>query len=61
MLVTMDRYTQYYANQSGGGEIGRVYRASFRVQRDNAIRSFPRGRFRFFFKICYIQELRLLE
>jgi len=33
MLVTMDRYTRYYVNQSGGGEIGPVYRASFRMQR----------------------------
>ena len=31
LSVTMDRYTRYYVNQSGGREIGPVYRASFRV------------------------------
>ena len=39
LSVTMDRYTRYYVNQSGGGEIGPVYRASFRVQRGNVIGS----------------------
>jgi hypothetical protein len=43
----MYRYTRYYVNQSGGGEIGPVYRASFRVQRGNGIGSFFRGLFRF--------------
>ena len=44
----MDRYTRYYANQSSGrGEIGTVYRASFRGQRGNGIGSFFRGLFRF--------------
>jgi len=44
----MDRYTQYYVNQSGGGgEVGPVYRASFRIQRGNGIGSFFRGHFRF--------------
>ena len=44
----MDRYTRYYVNQGGGsGEIGPVYRASFRVQRGNGIGSFFRGLFRF--------------
>ena len=43
--VTMDRYTLYYINQSGGGEIGRVYMASFRVQTGNGIGSFFRGLF----------------
>jgi hypothetical protein len=47
MSVTMDRYTRYYVNQSGGGEIGPVYRASFRAQRGNGIGSFFRGLFRF--------------
>ena len=42
----MLRYTRYYVNESGGsGEIGPVYRASFRVQRDNGIRSFSAGSF----------------
>jgi len=28
----MDRYTRYYVNQSGGGgEVGPVYRETFRV------------------------------
>ena len=45
----MDRYTRYYANQSGGGggEVGSVYRASFRTQRGHGIGSFFRGLFRF--------------
>jgi len=48
LLVTMDRYTRYYLNQSGGGgEIGPVYRASFRKQRGGGIGSFFRGLFRF--------------
>jgi len=39
----MDRYTRYYVKQSsGGGEVGHVYRASFRVQRGNGIGSFFR-------------------
>ena len=42
----MDRYTRYYVNRSGG-EIGPVYRASFRMQRGNGIGSFFRGLFRF--------------
>jgi protease II len=42
----MNRYTRYYVNQSGGGgELGPVYRASFRVQRSNGIGSFFRGLF----------------
>ena len=49
----MDRYTRYYANQSGGGEIGPVYRASFRVQRGNGIGSFFRGLFRFVKPLLY--------
>ena len=44
----MDRYTLDYVNQSGGGgEVGPVYRASFRVQRGNGLGSFFRGLFRF--------------
>jgi len=39
LSVKMDRCTRYYVNQSGGGEIGPVYRASFRVQRGNVIGS----------------------
>jgi hypothetical protein len=46
MPVMMDRYTRYYANQSGGGKIGPVYRARFTVQRDDVTGSF-RGLFRF--------------
>jgi len=33
LSVTMDRYTTYYANRSGGCKIGPFYRASFSVQR----------------------------
>jgi hypothetical protein len=54
MSVTMDRYTGYYVNQSGGGgEIGPVYRASFRMQRGNGIGSFFRGLFRFVKPLLY--------
>lgn len=50
----MDRYTRYYVNQSGGGgEVGPVYRASFRVQRGNGIGSFFRGLFRFVKPLLY--------
>jgi hypothetical protein len=54
LLVTMDRYTRYYVNQSGSGsgEIGPVYRASFIVQRGNDIGSF-RGLFRFVKPLLY--------
>jgi len=49
----MERYTRFYVNQSGGGEIGPVYRASFRVQRRNGIVSFFRGVFRFIKTLLY--------
>ena len=49
----MDRYTRYYVNQSGGGDIGPVYRASFRMQRGNGIGSFFRGLFRFVKPLLY--------
>jgi hypothetical protein len=49
----MDRYTQYYANQSGGSEIGPLYKASFRVQRGHGIGSFFRGLFRFVKTLLY--------
>ena len=51
----MDRYTRYYVNQSGGGggEIGPVYRASFRMQRGNGIGSFFRELFRFVKPLLY--------
>lgn len=50
----MDQYTRYYINQSGGGgDIGPVYRASFRVQRGNGIGSFFRGLFRFVKPLLY--------
>jgi hypothetical protein len=50
----MDRYTRYYVNEGGsGGEVGPVYRASFRVQRGNVIGSFFRGLFRFVKPLLY--------
>jgi hypothetical protein len=49
----MDRYTRYYATQSGGVEIGPVYRASFWVQRGNGIGSSFRGLFRFVKHLLY--------
>jgi hypothetical protein len=50
----MDRYARLNVNQigSGSGEIGPVYRASFRVQRGNGIGSF-RGLFRFVKPMLY--------
>jgi len=42
----MDGYTRYYVNESGGGEIGPVYRVSFKVQRGNCIGNFFMGLFR---------------
>jgi len=53
MIVTMDRYTRYYVNQIGGGKIGPVYRASFRMHRGNVIGSFFRGLFRFVKPLLY--------
>ena len=54
-MCTMDQYTRYYVNQSGsgGGEIGPVYRASFRVHRGNGLGSFFRGFFRFVKPLLY--------
>jgi hypothetical protein len=49
----MDRYTQYYVNQSGGGGIGSVYKASFRVLMGHGIGSFFRGLFRFVKPLLY--------
>jgi len=49
----MDRYTRYYIIQSGGGKIGPVYRASFRVQRGNGIGSFFRRLFLFVKLLLY--------
>lgn len=43
MLVTTDRFTRYYVNQSGGGEIGPVYWASFRMKRGNVVGPFHQG------------------
>jgi hypothetical protein len=52
----MDHYTLYYVSQSGGrgggGDIGPVYRASFKMQRGNGIGSF-RGLFRFLKPLLY--------
>jgi len=53
MVVTMDRYTRYYVDQSGGGEIGPANRASFRIQRGNGIGSFFEGLFRFVNPLLY--------
>jgi hypothetical protein len=36
----MDRYTRYYLEQSGGGDVGPVYRAGYRVQKGYGIGSF---------------------
>jgi len=57
----MDQYTRYYVNQSGGvggGGIGPVYKASFRVHRGNGLGSFIRGLFRFV-KPYYIRGQRM--
>ena len=47
----MDRYTRYYVNGSGGGEVRPVSKASFRVQRGNSIGSFFRELF------CFVKPL----
>ena len=55
MLLTMDRYTRYNANQNGGvggGEIGTLYRARFGAE-GNGIGSFFRGLFRFVKLLLY--------
>jgi len=49
----MDRYTRYYVNQSDGGEIGPVCRASFRVQVGNSTGSFFRELIRFLKPLLY--------
>ena len=49
----MDRYTRYYVNQSGGGEIGPFYRESFMIQRSKIIGSFFRRLFRFVKPLLY--------
>jgi len=43
----MGRYKLHYENQSGGGAIGPVYRASFGVPKFNGIGSFFWGQFQF--------------
>ena len=53
LSVTMDRYIRYYVNQSGGVEIGHVYRASFRVHRGNSLGSYFRGLFRIVKHLLY--------
>jgi hypothetical protein len=53
LLGTIDQYTGYYVNRSGGGDIGRVYRASFRMQRGNGIGTFFSGFFRFVKPLLY--------
>jgi len=53
LSVKMDRYTRYYVIQSGGGDIGPEYRASFRMQRGNSIVSSFRGVFPFVKPLLY--------
>lgn len=43
MLVTTDRFTRYYVNQSDGGEIGPVYWVIFRMKRGNVVGPFLQG------------------
>jgi hypothetical protein len=52
----MNRYTRFYINQSGDGEIGPAYKASFRVQRGHGIGSFFKGPFRFVKLLLYSGE-----
>ena len=49
----MDRYTRYYVNQIGCGEIGPLYKASFSMQRVNGIRSSFKQLFRFIKPLFY--------
>jgi len=53
IVVTMDRLTRNYVNQSGGGEIGPVYRASFRTKRRNGKGSYLRVLFSFVKRLLY--------
>ena len=46
----------YSVNQSGGGEIGPVNRASFRAQRDNDMGSFFKGFIRFVKPLLYMVQ-----
>jgi hypothetical protein len=50
----MDRYIQYYVNQSGGDiDVGPVYMDSFRVEMGNGIGFFFRGLFRLVKPLLY--------
>jgi hypothetical protein len=53
LSLNMDRYTRYYLNRSGGGEMSPVYMVSFRFQRGNGIGSFLRGLFRYVKHLLY--------
>jgi hypothetical protein len=57
----MDRFTRYYVNQSGIGEIGPVYRASFMVQRGNGIGYFFRGLIRFVRTLLFSGEKAIVK
>jgi hypothetical protein len=53
-MTAMDYYTRYYIGHSGGGgNIGLLYKASFRVQRGNGLGSFFRGLFRLVKPLLY--------
>jgi hypothetical protein len=49
IITAIYHYTRYFVGQSGvgGSSIGRLYKASFRVQRGNGLGSFLRGLFGF--------------
>jgi len=53
MVVTIDRCTRYYVNQSGGCEIGPIYMATFRMKRVIGIAFIFRGLFRFVIPLLY--------
>jgi len=53
MIVTINRYTRYYQNYGGGGEISPVYRTRFRMERGKGIGSFFRRLFHFVIPLVY--------
>jgi hypothetical protein len=50
---TVDHYTRYYINQSGGGEISPVYKVSFRVRGYMVLGLLFKGLFRFVKPLFY--------
>jgi len=58
--ANVNRYTQYYLEQTGSGNMRPVYRDSFRVQRNRLVCSFIEGILRLL-NLCFFSKQRLLE